>query len=302
MYSLVLILIASLIFPGIILRVKSIASGRKGPGLLQPWHDIAKLFRKDSVYSKTTSWIFRLAPIVYMASVLIAILILPFGEKGGLITFRGDFIFFIYLLAAGKFMMIIAALDTGSSFEGMGASREALYSMLVEPALFILLASYCMLTGNSSFHDIFKSVDFQNTIAIFLGFLSTYNLFQISMLENSRLPYDDPKTHLELTMIHEVMVLDYCGFDLGVIQITGHLKFVMYSMLVTNLFIVPSLPLWAAAIVFTGIVIVYAIAVGLAESFNPRYKMRNNNKAIVILIPISILIFFGCLLILNNLY
>lgn len=302
MYSLILILLLCLVFPGIIIRTKSIASGRKGPSLFQPVRDIIKLFRKDAVYSSSTSWVFRFAPIVYFSSVLVAILVIPFGKEGGLISFQGDFIFFIYLLAAGKFFMIIAALDTGSSFEGMGASREALYSMLAEPAFFILIASYCMLTGFTSFHEVLQSVNFHSTLAIFIGLLSAYNLFQISMLENSRLPFDDPKTHLELTMIHEVMVLDYCGFDLGMIQTTGHLKFVMYSMLVTNLFITPSFPLWLSALIFGGIAVLYAITVGIAESFRARFKMRNNNKAIVILIPISILIFFGCLLIINNLY
>jgi len=302
MYSLLLILILSIVFPGIIVRIKSITAGRKGPAILQPMSDLIKLFRKDSVYSTSTSWVFKMAPIVSFASLIIAVLIIPFGSERGVISFQGDFIFFIYLLATGKFLMIIAALDTGSSFEGMGASREALYSMLAEPAFFVLFASYCMLTGSTSFYDMLHSLHFQSTLAIFLAFLSTYNLFQISMLENSRLPYDDPKTHLELTMVHEVMVLDYSGFDLALIQLTGHIRFVMYSMLVANLFIMPVFPMWLSVLIFAGITVFYAIAVGLAESFRARYKLRNNNKAIVILIPISILIFFGCLLIINNLY
>ena len=129
MISLILIFITSLFFVGIILRVKSLSSGRKGPGIFQPMRDILKQFKKGSVFSKTTSFIFQVAPSIYFASIVMAILVIPFGQYKGIISFDGDFVFFAYVLATGKFFSIIGALDTGSSFEGMGASREALYSM-----------------------------------------------------------------------------------------------------------------------------------------------------------------------------
>lgn len=296
------IILLSLIFPGIIVRVKSRTSGRKGPSVWQPVYDLLKLFRKDAVYSKTTSWIFVWAPIIYFASIIMAALMLPLGKYGAVISFQGDFIFFVYLLGLGKFFMIIAALDTGSAFEGMGASREALYSMLVEPAFFILLASLALLSGTTSFETFFYSLTFNSSIAIFIGVLATYLLFHVALLENSRMPYDDPKTHLELTMIHEVMVLDYCGFDLALIQWAGHLKFVLYSLIVTNLFVATSFPYWLIILLFVAITILFATAVGFVESFRARHKLRNNNKAIVILIPIAILIFFGSMLIMNKLF
>jgi len=296
------IILLSLVFPGIIVRVKSKTSGRKGPSVWQPVYDLMKLFRKDAVYSKTTSWIFAWAPVMYFASVIMAALMLPLGKHGAVISFQGDFIFFIYLLGLGKFFMIVAALDTGSAFEGMGASREALYSMLVEPAFFILLASFALLSGTTSFETFFHSLTFNSSIAIFIGVLATYLLFHVALLENSRMPYDDPKTHLELTMIHEVMVLDYCGFDLALIQWAGHLKFVLYSLLVTNLFIAPSFPTWLTLLIFVVVTMLFAAAVGFVESFRARHKLRNNNKAIVILIPIAILIFFGSMLIMNKLF
>lgn len=296
------IILLSLIFPGIIVRVKSRTSGRKGPSIWQPVFDLIKLFTKDAVYSKTTSWIFVWAPIIYFASIIMAALMLPLGKFGSIISFQGDFIFFVYLLGLGKFFMIIAALDTGSAFEGMGASREALYSMLVEPAFFILMASLALLSGTTSFENFFYSLTFNNSIAIFIGVLATYLLFHVALLENSRMPYDDPKTHLELTMIHEVMVLDYCGFDLALIQWAGHLKFVLYSLIVTNLFVASSFPDWLIILLFVAITILFAIAVGFVESFRARHKLRNNNKAIVILIPIAILIFFGSMLIMNKLF
>jgi formate hydrogenlyase subunit 4 len=123
MLSFILILIAAIFFTGIIIRTKSIFSGRKGPGILQPIKDVIRLFRKGAVYSQTTSFVFQIAPTIYFSSVVMAMLVVPFGQYKGIISFNGDFIFFAYVLALGKFFSIISAMDTGSSFEGMGASR-----------------------------------------------------------------------------------------------------------------------------------------------------------------------------------
>jgi len=139
MLSFALILVAGIFFTGIIIRTKSIASGRKGPGVMQPIKEVIRLFKKGSVYSQTTSVIFQIAPTINFASVVMAMLVVPFGQSKGVISFNGDFIFFAYVLALGKFFSIISAMDTGSSFEVMGASREALYSMFAEPAFFILM-------------------------------------------------------------------------------------------------------------------------------------------------------------------
>ena len=156
--GLILIIITSFFFTGIVIRTKSIFSGRKGPGIFQPMKDIWRLFHKENVYSQTSSFIFKIAPDIYFASVLIAIMLIPFGNQKGIFSFDGDFVFFAYLLATGKFFSIISALDTGSSFEGMGASREALYSFLAEPAFFLLMGSLALLTGYTSFSDIFSQV------------------------------------------------------------------------------------------------------------------------------------------------
>ena len=280
--------------------VKSKVTGRKGPGFFQPMKDIWRLLKKGNVYSKTTGIVFRLAPPVYFASVIMAMLMLPMGDSPGIISFRGDFIFFAYALSLGKFFMIIGAMDTGSSFEGMGASREALYSMLIEPAFFILMASFGMLTGYSSFYEIYNSLYFDSSLTIFTGLLAVYVLIQIVMIENSRMPYDDPKTHLELTMVHEVMVLDNSGFDLGIIQFTSALKFVVFGSLMANFFITPEMPLWLSILVFIAVQIFFAALVGLLESFRARHKLRDNNQAILTLTPISILVFFSILLIITN--
>ena len=299
MVSLILILVASLFFTGIVIRTKSLASGRKGPGIFQPMKDIFRLFKKGSVYSSTTSIIFQIAPSFYFASVVMAILIIPFGNYPGIISFQGDFILFAYLLAFGKFFMIISALDTGSSFEGMGASRESLFSMLVEPAFFILMGSFALLTGFTSFHSIFSTLHYGSNISYLLAMLATFVLIVIAMVENSRMPVDDPKTHLELTMVHEVMVLDNSGFDLGLILQTTNLKFAMYGAIIANFFI-GDLSLMYTIPIFFGVQIAFAVTAGILESFMSRFRMSHNPQFIFILTSVSLLIFFGVLLLLER--
>ncbi len=295
-FAIFLIFIASLFFTGIISRTKSLASGRKGPGVLQPLKDIRRLLKKGAVFSSATSVIFQIAPSVYFASIIVAALVIPFDTHSGLVFFNGDFIFFAYALALGKFMMIIAALDTGSSFEGMGANREALYSLLTEPVFFILLATFAMLTGHYSFSSIYTEIDFNTNLALLIGILASYLLVQIAMIENSRMPVDDPKTHLELTMIHEVMVLDYSGVDLAIIQYATSLKFAMYSALIANFFIPPAFPVWGKIGIFIGIQFGFAVVVGLLESFRARFRMSHNPQFILSLSAIAVLIFFSVLL------
>jgi formate hydrogenlyase subunit 4 len=298
--SLILIFGVSLFFSGIVIRTKSILSGRKGAGILQPLKDVRRLFQKGAVYSETSSFIFRIAPSIYFSTVLMAIFLIPFDSYPGVLSFQGDFVFFAYVLALGKFFMIIGAMDTGSSFEGMGASREALYSMLVEPAFFVLMGSFALLTGYTSFFEIFSNLHFGSYISYALGTLATFVLVIVAMIENSRMPIDDPKTHLELTMVHEVMILDNSGFDLGLILYTTHLKFAMYGALIANFLIPSGLALHYSIIVFIAIQILFAISVGIIESFIARFRMTHNPQFILTLSSISILIFLSVLLMLGR--
>ena len=299
MLSITLILFTSIFFTGIILRTKSIASGRKGPRLIQPVQDVIRLFRKGAIYSNTTSIVFKIAPAIYFASVIMACLVVPFGPYKGLVSFDGDFIFFAYVLALGKFFSIISAMDTGSSFEGMGASREALYSMFAEPAFFILIGSFALLTGNTSFYDIFSSLHLGSSITYMLGGMAAFVLIMIAMIENSRMPMDDPKTHLELTMVHEVMILDNSGFDLGLILSAGYLKFAMYGAIIADFFL-GGLSLYWALPLFLGIQFLFAVLVGLIESFMARFRMSHNPQFILALSSVSFLIFLGVLLVLEK--
>ncbi|HJW29897.1 MAG TPA: NADH-quinone oxidoreductase subunit H [Saprospiraceae bacterium] len=298
--SFIFILAASLFFTGIVIRTKSIFSGRKGPGLFQPLKDVWRLFRKGAVYSRTSSFIFQIAPSIYFASVLMAICLIPFGNQPGLISFSGDFIFFAYVLALGKFFMILSALDTGSSFSGMGASREALYSLLVEPAFFILMGSFALLTGHTSFYEMFSSLHFGSSISYAVGTLAAVVLVIIALIENSRMPIDDPKTHLELTMIHEVMILDNSGFDLGLILYATNLKFALYGGLIANFFLTPGYEWYFSIPIFIGVQFLFAVVVGTIESFMARFRMNHNPQYIFTMTSISLLIFLGVLLILKK--
>ena len=300
MLPLLLIFVASLFFAGILNQTKALMSGRRGASLIQPMLDIGRLLKKSTVYSTTTSFIFKLAPSVYFASILFAILLLPLGPYDGLLSFGGDFILFAYMLALGKFFAIIGALDTGSSFEGMGANREALYSMLAEPAFFILVGSFAMLTGYSSFADIYRNVHFGSYESYLLAAIATYLLVQIAMVENSRMPFDDPKTHLELTMIHEVMILDNSGFDLGMILYGNSLKFVLYGTLMANFFVPQQWGLIATAGVFLAVQAGFAIVAGVLESFQARNRMKTNPQSVFVLTSVALLIFFGVLIIMNK--
>ncbi len=211
--------------------------------------------------------------------------------------FKGDFVFFTYILALGRFFMIISAMDTGSPFEGMGANREALYSLLAEPSYFIWAGSLAMLTGYTSFQDIYAHLHFGNYFSIVLGILATYLLVQIALLENSRMPVDDPTTHLELTMVHEVMILDNSGIDLAMIQISSALKFVIYGTLIANFFMLPQLHLLVNVLIFLGIQATFAVAVGVIESFQARNPLPKNPQYIIALSSIAVIIFFTVLII-----
>jgi len=181
----------------------------------------------------------------------------------------------------------------------MGASREALYSMFAEPAFFVLMGSFALLTGHTSFQEIFSTLHIGSYLSYALATLATFVLVMLAMIENSRMPIDDPKTHLELTMIHEVMILDNCGFDLGLILSAGYIKFAIYGALIINLFI-GMVPYEYAIAAFFVIQILMAISIGLIESFIARFRMSHNTQFIFTLTSVSLLIFFGVLMILGK--
>jgi formate hydrogenlyase subunit 4 len=290
MIAIIIIIITSLFLTGLIVRTKSISSGRKGPGILQPLKNVWVLLRKGVVYSDVSGIITRIAPLAVFVSVLMAALMVPVAGFMPIITFDGDFILFAYLLALARFMMIIAAFDTGSSFEGMGASREALYGMLIEPALFVLIAGLVVFTGNYSMATIFNLPEDANYNLIY-GLIVSYIIGNITLVENSRVPVDDPKTHLELTMIHEVMVLDTSGFNLALIQMASFLKFAVFGSLIASSIIPWDLPVIWRAILIIIVQVLFGIIIGLTESFRTRFRMNRNQQYILTVTLIAVILF-----------
>jgi formate hydrogenlyase subunit 4 len=277
---------------GVINRVKAWFAGRCGPPLLQPYYDLWKLLHKGAVFSKTTTWVFVAGPIVGLACVATALLIVPLGGVPGLLGFPGDFLLMAYVLGLMRFFTILAALDTGSSFEGMGASREAFYSALAEPALLLGLAAMTTKLHSSSLTTIYAAVTYGAMISS-AGpalLLVATALLIVFLAENARIPIDDPNTHLELTMIHEVMVLDHCGPDLAMIQYGAMLKLWVIGALLVGI-LVPVRSGWWGVDLAAGVagMIVLAALVGVLESTIARLRLVRVPQFLVAASVLSIL-------------
>ncbi len=223
-------LVLAPLLPGLIARVKAIIAGRQGPPLLQTYYDLIKLLRKGAVYSDTTSWLFRAGPVASLACILTALALVPVGARSAPLAFTADFVMLAYLLAVGRFLTVAAALDTGSSFEGMGGSREVHFAALGEPALLLGLITLARQTGTLSLSPLATQTSPLVPEVALVGAA----LLIILLCENARMPFDDPNTHLELTMVHEVMVLDHSGPDLAYIIYGSCLKLWLWGLLVVD--------------------------------------------------------------------
>jgi len=272
---LILVLVMPPLLPGVIGKTKAAFAGRVGAPYLQPYYDLSRLMRKGTVFSDTTTWIFKAGPAITLAATLLAALLVPLGKHPAPISFPGDIILFAYLFALGRFFTAIAALDTGSSFEGMGAAREVTFSCLAEPTLFFALISLARLSGSLSLTPMLNHISFlvwMRTGAALLLMLT--GLFVVLLAENSRIPFDDPNTHLELTMIHEVMVLDHSGPYFGCILYGAALKLYLLGAVFMNI-LVPfktgnSFLNWG---IFVLSMLVLAIAIGVVESVMARLRL-----------------------------
>lgn len=260
---------------GVINRTKAAFAGRTGAPLLQPYYDLFRLLRKGSIFSRTTTWVFRAGPVITLAATLTAAVLIPLGNHVPPLSFNGDMILFVYLLALGRFFTTSAALDTGSSFEGMGAAREVTFSCLAEPVLFVALLVLSRLSGSLSLSGILTHSS--TTLWITSGatlILLVASLFFVLLSENCRIPFDDPNTHLELTMIHEVMVLDHSGPAFGMILYAASLKLFILGAFFLHVL----LPLRVAGslldwfIFFTSMILL-AIGIGAVESIMARFRL-----------------------------
>ena len=260
---------------GAVNRVKAVLAGRTGAPLLQPYRDLRRLLGKQAVYSRTTTWVFRAGPVVGLAAVVAAGLLMSFGGAPALLPFPGDFILFAYLLGLGRFFTALAALDTGSSFEGMGASREVTFASLAEPALFLCLVVLVRATGSLSLSGMLRAelpeIWHAQGPALLLAAVA---LLAVALAENARIPVDDPTTHLELTMIHEVMVLDHSGPDLALIEYGASLKLFLFGALVVRLALgFPFSSPWWSLLAFLGGMAAFALALGVIESTTARLRL-----------------------------
>ena len=266
--SIVAGLLLAPLLQGVVNRTKAVFAGRRGAPLLQQYYDIARLLRKSVVFSGTSTWVFRLAPSITLACVLTALVVLAPApvERGW--GFAGDVILLAYALGLARFLTVAAAMDTGSSFEGMGASREVLYSALAEPALLIGIAVLARVSGGTSLAAILQGTGPTGWAAAGTALaLVGVSFFVVLLAENSRVPFDDPNTHLELTMIHEVMVLDSSGPDFALVTYGASLKLWVFSALFASLAVSPlGLAGFALSGTLIAAVLLTGVITGIVES------------------------------------
>lgn len=293
----ILSLLAAPLLPGIINKVKAFFAGRKGPSVFQLYFDLFKLLRKESIISLTSGGVIPLAPAMILAALLGAALFLPYGGVKPPLSFTGDIILFFYLLGTSRVVMIFGALDTGSSFEGMGASREAHFSALAEAAVFAVIGFLALLTGRCE-TDMLSFTGFSGSMYATSMMLCAIAFFIVLLTENCRVPADDPDTHLELTMIHEAMVLDYGGPELAAILYGGALKLWLFTaFLVMLLMPAGDWTIGEYSSVFAAGMLLVTVLVGCVESCMARYRFLKVPQMLtgalcIALLAVFFLVFF----------
>jgi len=288
--NLFLILGIAPLFAGLINKLKAIATGRIGAPIFQPYYDLHRIFKKETINAATSSFVSRISPVINLAAITCAAAMLPIGFWKPLISFNGDIILFAYVLGLARFFQILAAMDIGSSFEGMGAAREATFALFAEPIFFFTLGSVAFISGFTSIYDIYHSIRLDNISANVFVIICSISAFLLAITECSRMPVDDPNTHLELTMIHEVMILDNSGIDLFLYQYSSYVKLFIYAILEISFFYP-----FSAHSYFVGFVIFVVGAVILAstlagiETITSRFKMKNIPQYLLFATAIGIL-------------
>jgi formate hydrogenlyase subunit 4 len=262
-------LLVAPLLPGLINKVKAWVAGRRGPPVLQLYYDLARLWRKGVVLSTVASPGFIAGPAVAWVAVLAAALLLPLGSLGAGLSFRGDVILLIYLLALARFCTAWAALETGSAFEGMGAAREVSYAVLAELAVITAVLTLSLQSGSLSLAAMLAPSAGPGVVLLGIG------LFTVLLAENCRVPFDDPNTHLELTMIHEVMVLDHSGPPFAAVLHGAAMKLLLFAVLLVQAVLPVGELSWAPATgaLMAGVLVV-VVAVGLVESWLARCAFR----------------------------
>lgn len=288
--NLIIVLFVPFLMLGVIKKTKAFWGGRYGAPVLQPLYDFVKLMKKDFVISKTTSGIFRITPVIVIASALFAALFVPLASSSAIVNIPAGFILFAYILGFSKFFSLISAMDTGSSFEGMGASREACFTTIVEPAFFMLLASIMALSGNYTFDALSKIIENSGNYGILICIFALIALFIMILTEGSRVPVDDPATHLELTMIHEVMILDNSAADLALISWASGIKMLLLSSLIAAIVIPQGLSQWVSVAAYLALMFVISVIIGTIESAMARIRMSHVFEFIFVMSSFALIV------------
>jgi formate hydrogenlyase subunit 4 len=275
---------------GIINKQKAFLTGRLGAPIWQPYYDLFRLSRKETIYASTASFISRLAPVVSFSAILIAGFMLPIGYVKPLLSFNGDIIVFAYLLGLARFFQILGAMDIGSSFEGMGAAREAAFAVFAEPIYFFTIGSLAFVSGYTSLYEVYLSIHLDNPSSLVFIIVSSISAFFLMVTECSRMPIDDPTTHLELTMIHEVMILDNSGIDLFLYQYSGYIKIMIYGIYEVLFFNPFSLfNQWLGFSLFAILLLLLSTVVAWVETMVARLKIKSIPQYLLFATAIGIL-------------
>lgn len=277
------VVVMPFVVTGLIQRVKALWSGRRGPPILQPAFDVLRLLRKRSVYSTTSTPLFRIAPWIFLVTAAASAMVTPLLGAAPLVWFSFDLVWLAYVWSLGRVLIMLAALDTGSSFEGMGAAREATFASLLEPAFFLVTGALCLVSHTRTLHLALAPDLSAGPEVVLVWVAAVVALLVILQVECARMPVDDPATHLELTMVHEVMVLDHSGPDLAAIQTGAAIKLFVGCAMVATL-----LNPWAGSVTVVGALLnlglcaAVAVFVGTVESVVARLKLRRVPQYIVI--------------------
>ncbi|MCX6170322.1 MAG: NADH-quinone oxidoreductase subunit H [Ignavibacteriales bacterium] len=278
------------LFASFINKQKAILTGRIGAPILQPYYDLLRLFKKETINAKSSSFISQISPLINFIVIIVAAAMLPIGYWKPLISFNGDIILFAYTLGLARFFQILAAMDIGSSFEGMGASREATFALFAEPIFFFTLGSVAFISGLTSIYDIYHSIRLDNISYIVFIIICSISAFILAITECSRMPVDDPNTHLELTMIHEVMILDNSGLDLFLYLYASYIKLFIYAILEISFFYPFSAKSYVLGIViFIVGSIILSLTLAIVETITSRFKMKNIPQYLLFATAIGIL-------------
>ena len=234
--QMVLVLALAPLLTGFIRKVKARLNRRQGPPLLQPYRDLTKLLNKEVVLAENASWLFRVTPYLIFAATWVAAALVPTFAAGLLFSWSADLIAIIALLGSARFFLELAGMEIGTSFGGIGSSREVMIASLAEPAMIMIVFTLALVAGSTQLSTMSEMLAAGVGLRVSLG-LALMALFMVAIAENARIPVDNPATHLELTMVHEAMILEYSGRHLAVVELAGSLKLLLYLSLIACVFL-----------------------------------------------------------------